>query len=355
MEKIKILHISETFASGVYTYIKQLKNYSKKNDLKTFIIYSGERSENKDILENDFSIDTELICIQMTREISLLKDIVSLINIIKEVRRIKPDVIHVHSSKAGVLGRIARIFHSKAKLFYTPHGYSFLREDISNKKKKLYKFVESVISKIFGGTIVACGDQEYEEASKIGKAVLIRNGVDVNDFKKFEEHIPNEILTIGTSGNIYEPKNPSFFNELASNLPQYKFMWIGDGELKNRLNSEIVEISGWKSRDDALELVNNFDVFISTSLWEGLPFNIIEAMAMSKPIISSNIKGNRVTISQNKNGFLCNNLEEFIAGIKKLEDKEIRDSFGRKSKNMVDELFDINKNFIQLINLYKSK
>lgn len=355
MGKIKTLHISETFVSGVYTYIKQLNNYSEKNDLKTFIIYSGERSENKEILEKDFSMNTELICIHMTREITLFKDIVSLINIIKEVRRIKPDVIHVHSSKAGVLGRIARIFHLKAKLFYTPHGYSFLREDISNKKKKIYRFVELVTTKIFGGTIVACGDQEYEEASKLGKAVLVRNGIDINDFKKYEEHIPNKILTIGTSGNIYEPKNPSFFNELASKLPQYKFMWIGDGELKNRLNSEVVEISGWKSREDALALVNNLDVFISTSLWEGLPFNIIEAMAMSKPIISSNIKGNRVTISQNKNGFLCNNLEEFIEEIKKLEDKDIRDLFGKESKHMVDELFNLNKNFIQLINLYKSK
>jgi glycosyltransferase involved in cell wall biosynthesis len=353
MEKIKILHISETFVSGVYTYIKQLNNYSEKNDLKTFIIYSGERSENKQILEKDFSKNTELICIQMTREITLFKDIFSLINLIKEVRKIKPDVIHVHSSKAGVLGRIARIFHLKAKLFYTPHGYSFLREDISNNKKQLYKFVELAITKIFGGTIIACGDQEYEEAVKIGKAVLIRNGIDVNDFKKYEEHLPNKILTVGTSGNIYEPKNPSFFNDLASKLPEYKFMWIGDGDLRDRINPDVVEITGWKSRDEALDLLNNLDIFISTSLWEGLPFNIIEAMAMSKPIISSNIKGNRVTINQNQNGFLCNDLDEFIQAIKKLENKELRDSFGEKSKLMVDELFNINKNFIQLINLYK--
>lgn len=351
MEKTKVLHISETFVGGVYTYIKQLSKYSERNNLKTFIIHGHERvEENKEVLLKDFSENIDLIQVEMTREISIFRDLVSLKKIVLAIIKIKPDVIHVHSSKAGVLGRIARIFYPKAKLFYTPHGYSFIREDITKRKKTVFKLFEKIITFFFGGSIIACGDQEYEEAKKLGKSKLIRNGVFIDEIVKYNKENYNQKLTIGTSGSIYLPKNPELFNEIANLLPDCEFVWIGDGELKDKLLAKNIKITGWKSREETLQNVNNLDVYISTSSWEGLPFSIIEALALSKPIISSNIKGNRVTINQN--GFICNNVEEFVSSIKKLEDKETREKFGKESLKIANKLFNLEKNFVDLIKLY---
>jgi hypothetical protein len=353
MKQVKVLHISETFVGGVYTYIKQVSKYSENKLLQTIVVYGGERAEtNNEQNSVDFSVNTKLIQVNMTREISIFKDISSLVKLIIEIRRIKPDVIHLHSSKAGVLGRIANKFHGKAKLFYTPHGYSFIREDITKRKQNFYKTLEEKVTKFFGGTIIACGDQEHEEAQKFGKSVLIRNGVFIDEIIKFKKEQNNNTLTIGTSGRISAQKNPKLFNDIALRLPDFQFIWIGDGDLRNELNATNITITGWKKGSQAIEEVNKLDVFISTSLWEGLPFNIIEAMVLSKPILSLNIKANLPTINQNENGFICNNVEEFVSSIKKLEDKDTREKFGKESLKIANELFNLEKNFVDLLKLY---
>ncbi|MBS1533438.1 MAG: glycosyltransferase [Bacteroidetes bacterium] len=356
MEKIKIVHVSETMVSGVYTYINQLCKYLDKTEkFKTYIIYSNERSETDDAqIKNDFSDQTELIQVNMTREISFFKDLRSLVKLIIVLRKIKPDIIHVHSSKAGVLGRIAHAFCFKSKLYYTPHGYSFIREDISPLRKKLYRFIEVLITKIFGGKVIACGDHEYNEAKSIGEAILIRNGFNFNNVSNYASSVQNKVLTIGTSGKIYNPKNPKQFDKIAMKLPQYDFLWIGDGEefLRKQITAPNVQITGWKRRDEALKQVKELDIFISTSSWEGLPFNIIEAMALSKPIVTSDIEGNRITVRDGYNGFICKSTEDYIEAIKKLQDPEVRKKLGDNSFQMAHEMFNSDKNMQQLITVY---
>jgi len=356
MEKIKIVHISETFVTGVYTYIRQVSSYSESNgNFKTYIIYSGERNEtDENLIKKDFSSEAVMININMTREISFFKDIKALFRIIRQIRKIKPDVIHTHSSKAGVLGRVAAAFYPKAKLFYTPHSYSFIRNDISESKKKFYRYVEKIITKLFGGTIIAIGDHEYEEARKIGKAVLIRNGVNINFVSQFKKDLSNPKLTIGTSGRIYRQKNPELFNQIALSMPDYNFVWIGDGDLKAALTAPNIRVTGWSTYEQTLNAVGGLDIFISTSSWEGLPFNIIEAMALSKPIISSDIEGNKVTVNENENGFICATADDFVNGIKKLENPALRDQFGKESFAIANNIFNLDKNIVDIINVYSA-
>ena len=355
MTKTKVVHITEPFVSGIYTYVKHIVNFSSNNEIDSTVIYSGSRLEMEiENVKKEFNDKTTFIRVDMEREISPFQDIISLIKIIKTIRSIKPDAIHLHSSKAGVLGRIASVFYPKAKIFYTPNGYSFIREDISDLKKMLFKFIEKICTLLFGEVTIACGDQEYDEASKIGKAVLIRNGVFIDDILKLKTDNINQKLTIGTSGRISIQKNPKVFNEIALKLPNYQFVWIGEGELKNVLTSKNIVITGWKKGEEAIKAVSKLDVFISTSLWEGLPFNIIEAMALSKPIITSNIKANLPTVNDNKNGYICKNVDEYIEAIKTLENIDLRNKFGNESMSRCRQLFNLDKNFVELIKIYKS-
>lgn len=356
MKKIKVLHVSETFAAGVYTYIKDICQYfDTNNNVESYVIYSGKRKDtDPNRFSQDFSKKVTLIEVEMEREISPVKDVISTIKLCKIIKKIKPDIVHLHSSKAGVIGRIASKAYLNAKVYYTPNGYSFVRQDISLFKKKLFKTTEYLTNKLFGGITIACGDTEFELAKRIGKAILIRNGIDVKSLSHLIKKPNNNIFTIGCIGRLSPQKNPYLFNCIAERLPNIKFIWIGGGELKHQMPSKNIELLGWMDREDALKKVAEFDAYIQTSLWEGLPFTIIEAMSLKKPIIATNVIGNKDAVVHNYNGFLCNSLEDFIISINTLmEDFSLKTNMEQNSLNRANTIFDRNKNFQTLYGINK--
>ena len=355
MKQISILHISETFVTGVYTYIQSICAFTAQNPkIKTSIIYSPNREGTDQLrFEDDFSADVDLIPVAMQREVSASEDYKSLKKLQKAIKNIKPDVIHLHSSKAGVLGRIAARSYPQAKVYYTPNGYSFLREDISSKKQKFFKFIEKYIAKIYGGTTIACGDTEYEYAKLLGKAVMVRNGIDLSELDHIKVEPSLKLNSIVTLGRISAQKNPKLFNAIALKFPEIQFIWIGDGELKQELTARNIEITGWLDRQDALNLLAKHDVYMQTSLWEGLPFTIIEAMALQKPILATDVIGNKDAVSHEVNGFLCQSTNDFEKAINQLKSEpQLLKTFGQHSQKLAHEKFDRNKNFEKLVKNY---
>ncbi|TKS57688.1 glycosyltransferase family 4 protein [Mesohalobacter halotolerans] len=350
-----VLHISETFVTGVYTYIQSICAFTAQDDrIKTSIIYSPNREGTDELdFEKDFSENVELIPIRMQREISLKKDFKSLKQLQNAVKQIQPDVIHLHSSKAGVLGRLAAKAYPKAKVYYTPNGYAFLREDLSKTKRKFFKLIEKYISKIYGGTTIACGDTEYEYAKRLGKSKMVRNGIDLSELDHIKVKPSLKLNSIVTLGRISAQKNPKLFNAIAEIFPAINFVWIGDGELKHELTAKNIEITGWLDREKALNLLAKHDVYIQTSLWEGLPFTIIEAMALQKPILATDVIGNKDAVVDQKNGFLCDSIGDFENAINQLKTKpQFLRNFGKQSKILAKNKFDRNKNFEQLVEVY---
>lgn len=358
MEKLKTLHICESFIGGVFTYLKQLSDYSESDrDFKTYIIYSGDRIEtNTKAIREDFPAATQLIRVDMVREISPLKDLKSLIKIISLIREIKPDIIHAHSSKAGVLARVAQLFLFRKKLlFYSPHGYSFVRTDISESKRKMFWLIEKSFQTIFGGETIACGDTEYELAREIGKSYLVRNGINIEEARQYISEYKNSVLTIGIVGRITFARNPKLFNDIALRFPDYQFMWIGDGELRELITAPNITVTGWSGdRDEVLGKLNRLDIYLQTSLWEGLPIAVLEAMAMGKPVIATNVIGNKDAVSHNETGFLFDEIDELDAYFNILKDEDTITRFGKNSSERCRGLFDNDKNFKQLLSHYKS-
>ena len=357
---LKVVHIVEALEGGVYTYFRDLSNFFGDEEisksLKTTIIYSSNRKGiSSQKVNTEFSNSVNLIEISMTREISPFQDLKSIFKLRKELKKINPDVIHLHSSKAGVLGRIAFFsLFKKKKLFYTPHGYAFLRTDISKVAKKLYLTIEKTFQRFFGGTIVACGDTEFEIAKTIGKSKLVRNGVNIIDIYQYFLPHQNKKFTIGIVGRITFARNPKLFNEIALQFPNFNFKWIGDGELSHLLTSPNIQITGWFfDQKKVLKELNNIDVYLQTSLWEGLPIAILEAMALQKPVIASNIIGNKDIVLHNKTGFLFDDINELGNYFEILKEKDTRVVFGKNALARCQELFDKNKNFKQLLNLYQ--
>lgn len=356
---MKILHITEALGGGVYTYFKDLcyffSNDEFENEFETIVIYNDKRNEIiPEKIQNDFGKKIKLIKVNMVKELNPFQDFISTIKLAKIIRDIKPDVIHLHSSKASVIGRCASFLSfRKHKLFYTPHGYSFLRKDISPLKQKLFKNIEKYTQNIFGGVTIACGDTEFEIAKDLGKSKLVRNGINLSLVEKHYKPIHNEKLTFGIVGRITAQKDPITFNNIAIKFPQYNFLWIGDGDLRNLITASNIKITGWLySSNQVYEYLNRIDVFLQTSLWEGLPIAPLEGLAFRKPIISTNVIGNKDIVENNYNGFIFENLDELKYHFIFLENEINRNKMKINAYNSVKNKFDNQKNFYELIKIY---
>lgn len=143
-EKKKILYIVEAMGGGVFTYIVELAN-ELVNKYDMYIAYAVRKQTPKNY-KDYFDKRIHLIEVKnFGRAIDPVKDIAALFEVKKIAAKIKPDVIHLHSSKAGAIGRVA--FNGKIPMFYTPHGYSFLMENYKPMKRRMFKLIESVCAK----------------------------------------------------------------------------------------------------------------------------------------------------------------------------------------------------------------
>ena len=323
MEKKKILYIVESFGSGVFTFLVDLIN--ALDDEYEIVVAYGERKETLKNFKDYFSANVRFIKVEnFTRSINIKKDLKALKEVKKIIKDEKPNIIHLHSSKAGVIGRLA-ISGRKVKMFYNPHGFSFLKLDDSKLKRVIYWLIEKIITIINPKCIIiGCSQGEYEEARKLSKkSICINNGINIeklnDETKELNERVIDfKKIKICTSGRIGNQKNPVMFNEIAKKFPNIEFTWIGDGMQKNKLTSPNINITGWKSRKEVLRILNDNDIFILTSLWEGLPISLLEAMYMKKVCIVSNAIGNRDVIQDGVNGYIANNIDDFIRTINDL-------------------------------------
>jgi glycosyltransferase involved in cell wall biosynthesis len=355
-EKIKVLHIVEALGGGVYTYIKDLSIFFGKHNMifDTIIAYSSKRPEVSNLdLKKELSNGVKLIELDMNKEISL-KDFKSVYELTKLCKSLQPQIIHLHSSKAGILGKFVSLFYKKAIVFYTPHGYSFIRKDINFIKKQFYYYIEKFTTKFLGGTTIACGDSEFEYAKKMGKTLLVRNGINIeyilNKFNPTEAR--NKCITVGTVGRISYTKNPQLFNKIALNNPNLNFVWIGDGESRKVISAPNISVTGWLNREEVFTYLNQLDIYVQTSLWEGLPIAPLEAMTFQKPILATNIGGNKDIVLHGKTGFLFTNENDIQEYIEILKDAAIRKKMGKAGLKRCMENFDLNKNFTILKNIY---
>ncbi|WP_291255430.1 glycosyltransferase [Fusobacterium sp.] len=338
---MKILHIVECFGGGVYDFIKNITSEMIEDEVT--ILY-GDRGSLKKDFKKDFDDNIKFIkWNNAQRELSLSKDSKALIELIKVLKKEKYDVIHLHSSKAGFLGRIgARIVKQQNNVIYTTHGISFLRKDISNFKLKLFILFEK-IGKCCGGKVIACSKSEAEYIKSKGiQCDYINNGIRIEE--NFEKKIKQDDITrIITVGRITEQKGPVEFNKIAESFlenKKIKFIWVGDGEEKNKLTSPNIEITGWLEQEEVKEKLKEADIYLSTSLWEGLPLAVLQAMNYKLPLVLSNCVGNIDLVSEGVNGYLFSDYKEAIVFCKENEKNLKRGEF---SKIILKEFFEIDR------------
>lgn len=315
MKKKKILMVCEAFGGGVFSYVSQLCNDMVDN-FEIYLAYAIRPQTPQNY--KDF-LDKRVHLIEV-KSFGNLKDIFNDIKTIKILRKIEnevnPDIIHLHSSIAGGIGRIA-FKGKKNKVIYTPHGYSFIL--MGNKEGKKYKIIEKILGKTNTITLTCC-ESENEVAKKIcKKTAYIETGINLSDLSKKLDNIKiekSDKFTVFTLGRICTQKQPELFNKIAELVPEARFVWIGNGELENKLTAPNIEITGWKPRLEALAMAKSADAFILCSLGEAIAMSLIENMYIKKLCLVSNVMGNKSVIQDGKNGYVCEKAEDYANRLK---------------------------------------
>ena len=314
----KILMVCEAFGGGVFTYVSQLCN-DMCNDFDVFLAYSLRPQTPRNYKE---LLDKRVFLIQVNSfSVKGLTNIPNDIKVIKELRaierRVKPDIIHLHSSIAGGIGRLA--FKGKNNtIVYTPHGYAHILMG-SDKKSVIYKWMEKILGRMNFITLTCCESEDEVAKTLCKRTAYIETGIDLADLSASLNGIEpekNEKFTVFTLGRACVQKQPQVFNKIAELVPEARFVWIGNGELENLLIAPNIEVTGWKPRKEALAIAKGADVFILCSLGEAIAMSLIENMYIKKLILVSNTMGNKSVIKDGVNGYVCEKAEEYAKRIK---------------------------------------
>jgi len=291
----------------------------------------------------------------LERVINPLKDVLALIEIYYFIKKNRIQIVHTHSSKAGILGRLAAKFAKTPIIIHTVHGWSF-NDYQSLSIKYLYVFLEKICAAFTSKIVVVSRfDQDKGLKNLIGcknQYVLIRYGLDVQAFKDINKRsearkslgLNDSDLVVGMVACFKPQKAPLDFIELASlikrDFPATKFVLAGDGQLRKKIDARIkqlnlegeVILTGWH-KDIGL-ILSGLDVFVLTSLWEGLPIAALEAMAAGVALVATDTGGIAEVARNGQAGYLVaphdilsmrNRLEELLSSPRK------RDEFVRRS------------------------
>lgn len=312
----KILMICEAFGGGVITYVSQLCN-DMVDDFDVYLAYSLRSQTPKNYKE---LLDSRIHLIQVNawngKPITNVGNDIKVIKELREIERnIQPDIIHLHSSIAGGIGRLA--FKGKDNtILYTPHGYAHILMG-SCKKSKLYKLMEQILGKRKCITLTCCESENEVAKTLCKRTAYIETGVNLKDFGEVLDGIVVEKknkFTVFTLGRVCIQKQPALFNRIAQLVPEARFVWIGNGELEYELTD--CEVTGWKPRKEALAMAKEADAFILCSLGEAIAMSLIENMFIKKLVLVSNTMGNKSVIHDGVNGYVCETAEQYAEKIK---------------------------------------
>jgi glycosyltransferase involved in cell wall biosynthesis len=298
---------------------------------------------------------------EMTREIAPAADAAALRKLHRLFAEHRPDVVHAHSSKAGVLARAAAKAAGVKSVFYTPHGYGFLMQDRSRAARALFRTIEKAAARI--GTTIAVSAGEGEQARRLGaKRVQVVNDAYLGEFPELLAH---DDLVVGSCGRMTHARNPDAWVLLVQRLCDsrngVKCVWIGGGEDEARTHENLtnmnllmkVSVTGWLPAEQARERLRGLDVFVHYSRWDAMPNAVLEAMALGLPVVASDVPGNRDAVTDGVTGFLVTTEIELLERCQQLlDDEPLRLKLGAAGRERVRREFARGRMLDELSRLY---
>ncbi|HBY09428.1 MAG TPA: hypothetical protein DEH22_17220 [Chloroflexi bacterium] len=315
---------------------------------------------------------------QLRREISPLNDFIATWKLYHLIKTGGFSIVHTHSSKAGLLGRLAARLAGTPIIIHTVHGWSF-HDHMASWLRKTYIVLEKWAAQ-FTNTMIVVTERDIEKGLKEGigrpeQYRLIRSAIPLADFHPFgveerarlrvELGIPESVPVLGNVGRFSPQKNPLDWVQVASRVadvvPDCHFLLVGDGPLRSEIEAQL-RATGLKQRTvltglrrDVPRLMAAMDVFLLTSLWEGLPRVIPQAMAMGLPVVANRADGTVEAIQHGETGYLCTpgDLDGMAAYcLELLQNPLLRKTLGQNGRQYITQEYDLRNMIAQIESLY---
>lgn len=307
----------------------------------------------------------------MRRELSPAQDGKVFLFLQRLYRTYAPDIIHLHSSKAGALGRLAAIAMGggfSRRCVYTVHGF-----DTILASHREFLLLERFLSERCGAVapVSSYDEENLRRAGFKGRVILVRNGVtDRRNLQAANSGIARRLADAKAVGRpvvlsiarLEAPKRPDLFIDVARSVPEADFFWVG-----NMVTPGIECFSGAEAPanvkflgecPEAGNLANLCDIFLLLSDYEGLPMSILEAMSCAKPVIASQVGGISEALGEGSGagGILVPNETEMVAGRIRwlLDDNDLRRRMGDAARRRYETEFSAERMWISYLNLYRS-
>ncbi|WP_277585646.1 glycosyltransferase family 4 protein [Psychrobacillus antarcticus] len=352
-----ITHMYEV--GGAQVHVLDLSKRMVADGNRVSILYGTE----KQLADELYVKEIEYIPLKhLIRNMNLVKDILAFIEIRKTLKQLDPDIVAIHSSKAGILGRIA-CWTLRIPFVFTAHGWAFT-DGVAKNKQVFYRRVEKCIGKISKIVITVCDYDRIlalqHQVLSSSKLITIHNGV-MDQSQRSVQFVRNDIVKILMVARFDTPKKQL---ELLHALLQIRelnwyMIFAGDGRQKEQAAKYVQEqnlgdkVTFLGNHSNVSELLKDADIFVLTSAWEGLPLSILEAMAHGLPIIASNVGGVKEAVRNSENGFLIeHNLPELLTTL--IENPSLRKSMGKKSREIYEASFTFEQMYSQTFITYKN-
>lgn len=295
------------------------------------------------------------------RNIHAFSDLLALFTLISLFRRLRPTIVHTHSSKAGILGRWAAWFARVPIVIHTVHGFGVTPAQPA-LLRRLFVLLERMTGWVTSHWImVAQVDVQKGRQWRLfqNNVSVVRPGIDPRPFQSpIDENARNRIreefgaspgdFLVGTVACLKPQKAPEDVVRVAKILseksPEARFVIIGDGELRSRVEALIeqyglrqrIRLAGWRRNID--KAMKCFDALLLTSHWEGLPRVILEASAVGLPVVATKVGGVEEVVQNGENALLyeVGDVEGLAGGLKKILEGNEKDAW--RLRDMTREL-----------------
>jgi glycosyltransferase involved in cell wall biosynthesis len=328
MARIRVLHIITRLIVGGAQENTMLTAALLDPDRYTVDVLSGPQTGPEGSLIEEVRTRGVPLTIEpaLVREVNPLKDATALIALARLIRRGRYDIVHTHSSKAGILGRWAAHLAGVPIIVHTVHGWGH-HERQHPLVRCFYILLERVTQR-FTDRLIVVSPRNIQKglAGGIGtpeKYITIRSGIELARFQhpsrqreavRADLGVPSGSAVVGTVTRLSPQKAPLDFVTAAAHVamqrPDIHFVIVGDGPLRADVTAQVAALSLTDRvhltglRRDVPDLMHSFDVFALTSLWEGLPRVLPQAMAAGLPIVATAVDGNAEAVTDGVNGFL---------------------------------------------------
>jgi glycosyltransferase involved in cell wall biosynthesis len=299
---------------------------------------------------------------ELKREISLWNDWLALGKLLREFKKVKFDIVHTHTAKAGALGRLAGRLAGVPIIVHTPHGhnfYGYFNRFASGLVILIEKFLATFTDRIMALTALEKADYLKFKVAGGKKSILIYMGLELDGFLpgdpasiKERLKISKEEKVVGYVGRLEPIKGPQFFIEAArlclENNHLLRFILVGEGTLRQELEEKVASwglkskiiFAGWQ--DDIADIMSFLDILVLPSLNEAVGIVLLEAQSLGIPIVASEVGGIPEMVQDKQTGVLVRpgSAAAFALAINNLlSDPERRRSMSAAGKNWVKDRF----------------